>query len=119
MPAGRGRKGDPYFTAYDVRGRLGVDLDTGSAYRVGRGFAQALKARRVVLKRFGFLLKYRTSLTRCFAAFSNRKSLSTFSENALGRDCRQTSQNLVQAVVQALLHEGVEVLDLGLCGICA
>jgi len=28
-------------------------------------------------------LKYRTSLTRCFAAFSNRKSLSTFSENAL------------------------------------
>jgi hypothetical protein len=35
------------------------------------------------LKRFGVLLKYRTSLTCCFAAFSNRKSLSTFSENAL------------------------------------
>jgi len=37
----------------------------------------------ISLKRFGFLLKHRTSLTRCFAAFSNRKSLSTFSENAL------------------------------------
>lgn len=39
------------FKAYDVRGRLGVDLDEGIAYRIGRAFAVALQARRVVLGR--------------------------------------------------------------------
>lgn len=39
------------FKAYDIRGRLGVDLDAGIAYRIGRGFARALGARRVVLAR--------------------------------------------------------------------
>lgn len=39
------------FKAYDIRGRLGVDLDEGIAYRIGRAFAQALTAKRVVLGR--------------------------------------------------------------------
>ena len=39
------------FKTYDIRGRLGVDLDEGIAYRIGRGFARALQARRVVLGR--------------------------------------------------------------------
>jgi phosphomannomutase len=39
------------FKAYDIRGRLGVDLDEVIAYRVGRGFARALEARRIVLGR--------------------------------------------------------------------
>jgi phosphomannomutase len=39
------------FKAFDVRGRLGVDLDEGIAYRIGRGFARALGARKVVLAR--------------------------------------------------------------------
>jgi phosphomannomutase len=39
------------FKAYDIRGRLGVDLDEGTAFRIGRGFARALGARRVVLAR--------------------------------------------------------------------
>ena len=39
------------FKAYDIRGRLGVDLDEAIAYRVGRGFALALKARRIVIGR--------------------------------------------------------------------
>ena len=39
------------FKAYDIRGRLGIDLDEGIAYRIGRGFARALDARRVVLGR--------------------------------------------------------------------
>ena len=39
------------FKAYDIRGRLGVDLDAGIAYRIGRGFARALGASRVVLGR--------------------------------------------------------------------
>ena len=39
------------FKAYDIRGRLGVDLDEGIARDVGRAFAQVLGARRVVLGR--------------------------------------------------------------------
>ena len=39
------------FKTYDIRGRLGVDLDAGIAYRIGRAFARALGARRVVLGR--------------------------------------------------------------------
>lgn len=37
------------FNAYDVRGRLGIDLDEAIAYRIGRAFALALGARTVVL----------------------------------------------------------------------
>ena len=68
------------FKAYDIRGRLGVDLDASIARRIGRGFARALGARRVVL----------------------------------GRDIRASSAELAGAVTQALVDEGVEVLDLGL-----
>lgn len=39
------------FKAYDIRGRLGVDLDAAIAYRIGRGFARAFGARRVVVGR--------------------------------------------------------------------
>jgi phosphomannomutase len=39
------------FKAYDIRGRLGVDLDEAVATRIGRGFAQALGAKRVVVGR--------------------------------------------------------------------
>jgi phosphomannomutase len=39
------------FKAYDIRGRLGVDLDAEIAYRIGRAFAEALEAKRVVLGR--------------------------------------------------------------------
>lgn len=70
------------FKAYDIRGRLGVDLDEDIAFRIGRGFARTLDARRVVL----------------------------------GRDCRASSETLSLAVSLALIAEGVEVLDLGLCG---
>ncbi|SDD71615.1 phosphomannomutase [Paracoccus isoporae] len=70
------------FKAYDIRGRLGEDLDAGIAYRIGRGFARALGARRVVL----------------------------------GRDNRPSSAELADALAAALIAEGAEVLDLGLCG---
>lgn len=70
------------FKAYDIRGRLGVDLDEDIAFRIGRAFAQELQAKRVVL----------------------------------GRDCRESSENLVKAVADGLMRAGVEVLDLRLCG---
>lgn len=39
------------FKAYDVRGELGVDLDADIAYRIGRAFAQARRAKTVVVGR--------------------------------------------------------------------
>ncbi|MEN8919763.1 MAG: hypothetical protein ABF254_14330 [Octadecabacter sp.] len=33
------------FKAYDIRGRLGIDLDEGIAYRIGAAFAVALNAK--------------------------------------------------------------------------
>lgn len=70
------------FKAYDIRGRLGDELDEDVAFRVGRAFASVLQAQRVVL----------------------------------GRDCRASSQALAGAVARGMLAEGVEVIDLGLCG---
>ena len=39
------------FKAYDIRGRLGVDLDEDIALRIGQAFAQVLGAQKVVLAR--------------------------------------------------------------------
>jgi len=39
------------FTAYDIRGRLGLDLDPAIARRIGRAFAEVMQARRVVIGR--------------------------------------------------------------------
>jgi phosphomannomutase len=39
------------FKAYDIRGRLGIDLDECIAYRIGAAFAVALNAKTVVLGR--------------------------------------------------------------------
>lgn len=39
------------FKAYDIRGRLGIDLDDSIAYRIGSAFAVALNAKTVVLGR--------------------------------------------------------------------
>lgn len=39
------------FKAYDIRGRLGIDLDENIAYRIGAAFAVVLEAKTVVLGR--------------------------------------------------------------------
>ena len=39
------------FKAYDIRGRLGINLDEDIAYRIGAAFAVALKAKTVILGR--------------------------------------------------------------------
>ena len=39
------------FKAYDIRGRLGDELNPDIAYRVGRAFAEVMKASRVVIGR--------------------------------------------------------------------
>ena len=37
------------FKAYDIRGRLGTEINENIAYRIGRAFAQFLNAKRVVI----------------------------------------------------------------------
>ena len=37
------------FKAYDIRGRVPVELNENIAYRIGRAFAQYLNARRIVV----------------------------------------------------------------------
>ncbi|MFN3277399.1 MAG: phosphomannomutase [Paracoccus hibiscisoli] len=46
-----GRREITCFKAYDVRGELGKNLDADVAYRIGRAFAQARGAKRVVVGR--------------------------------------------------------------------
>ena len=70
------------FKAYDIRGRLGTDLDEDIARRIARGFAEVLDAKRVVI----------------------------------GRDTRESSRALADAVSETLVACGCEVLDLGLSG---
>ncbi len=70
------------FKSYDIRGRLGADLDEALAYRIGRGFARVLAPTMVVT----------------------------------GRDIRESSPALQTALIAGLRDEGVDVIDLGLCG---
>ena len=70
------------FKAYDIRGRVGEDLDEDFAYRVGRAFARVMTPGRVVL----------------------------------GRDIRDSSPMLQDAIARGLTDEGVHVIDIGLCG---
>jgi len=70
------------FKEYDLRGRVGEDIDEGLAYRFGRAFARVRDPETVVL----------------------------------GRDVRKSSPTLLDALARGLLAEGVDVLDMGLCG---
>jgi phosphomannomutase len=70
------------FKSYDVRGKLGSELDGELCYRIGRAFAQVLEPSLVVT----------------------------------GRDVRESSPSLQAALIAGLRDEGVDVIDLGLCG---
>ncbi len=70
------------FKAYDIRGKLGDELNEDIVYRIGRAYAQFLKPRSVVV----------------------------------GGDMRLTSESLKQAVSNGLRDEGVDVIDIGMCG---
>ncbi|WP_142663080.1 phosphomannomutase [Paracoccus laeviglucosivorans] len=70
------------FKAYDVRGRLGIELDVDIAWRIGRAFAQTRAARLVIV----------------------------------GRDSRESSPALAEALIQGLTEGGADVRDLGLAG---
>ena len=70
------------FKSYDVRGKVGPDMDADLFRRIGQAFAVHFKPTLVVT----------------------------------GRDARDSSPELQQAVNEGLLSMGVDVVDLGLCG---
>ena len=70
------------FKSYDVRGRLGDELNEDICYGIGRGFARSIEPETVVI----------------------------------GYDIRPTSQALAGQLAEGLRDEGVDVIDIGLCG---
>jgi phosphomannomutase len=74
------------FKSYDIRGRLGLDLDESVARRIARAFAMVSG----VVSGAGAVV--------------------------LARDCRESSPALADAVASGLISAGVQVLDLGLAG---
>lgn len=70
------------FKAYDIRGKLGVELNDDIAYRIGRAFARYIQPKSVVV----------------------------------GGDVRLTSESLKLALSNGLRDEGVNVIDIGMCG---
>jgi phosphomannomutase len=70
------------FKAYDIRGKLGEELNEDIVYRIARAFAIFLKPQSVVV----------------------------------GGDVRLTSRDLKMAFAKGLQDQGVDVIDIGLCG---
>ena len=70
------------FKAYDIRGRVGEDLDEDLAFRVGRAFVEVMDPGAVVI----------------------------------GRDIRESSASLMDALARGVCAAGADVLDIGLCG---
>jgi phosphomannomutase len=75
------------FKAYDVRGLYGEEMDAGTAYLIGRGFAR-------VLARL-------------------REKEATDLRIGLGRDMRLSAPEMASEVRRGLTDEGAEVLDGG------
>jgi phosphomannomutase len=70
------------FKAYDIRVKLGEELNEDIVYRIGRAYARFLRPHKVVV----------------------------------GGDVRLTSEALKLALSNGLRDEGVDVIDIGLCG---
>lgn len=74
------------FKAYDYRGRIPSELNADVAYRIGRAYAEFLKPK------------------------------SPVGRVVVGRDIRESSEELCAALTRGLLDSGMDVYDIGLCG---
>ena len=79
-----------FFKAYDMRGTYGVDFDLETVRRVGRALVRVLSE------------KFPDAAGRPLRIL-------------VGRDCRVTSSDMRDALVQGLTEAGADVTDLGLC----
>jgi len=75
------------FKAYDIRGKLGEELNVDIAYRIGCAFAQYIQVKSTKAKKV-----------------------------VVGGDIRLTSEELKLALANGLMDGGCDVIDLGLCG---
>ena len=76
---------DVIFKAYDIRGRTDIgELDATAARRIGRGFAEFVGSR-----------------------------FPDVDEVVVGRDCRESSLPLAEALMSGIQAGGVDVLDVG------
>jgi phosphomannomutase len=78
------------FKAYDVRGLYGEELDSGTAYAIGRSFARVI----------GAMEDKPTSELRL----------------GLGRDMRLTAREMATAYREGMVAEGATVVDAGMVG---
>lgn len=76
------------FKAYDVRGKIGTQLNKTLCYRIGRALAQYLLA----------------------------ETDSTDATIVVGADIRPTSKIFKQALIEGITDAGVSVMDLGMTG---
>lgn len=74
------------FREYDVRGVLGKDLDKDIACWIGRAFASFVKEKN-----------------------PRAKTLS------VGRDIRNSSDNLASGIIEGIISTGMNVCDIGVC----
>ncbi len=75
------------FREYDIRGLAGTDLTKDFAYKLGQTYAEWAFAR------------------------TDKKDLTI----SIGRDCRLTSDEYADALIQGLLDSGINVLNIGTC----
>ncbi|UNH41718.1 phosphomannomutase CpsG [Moellerella wisconsensis] len=75
------------FKAYDIRGKLGTELNIDIAYRIGRAYG-------------------------IFISSDSEKNKSV----VIGGDIRLTSNELKQAISDGLMDSGINVIDLGMTG---
>ncbi len=78
------------FREYDIRGIAGTDLSAEFAYQLALAYAQLLHGTTPIAQR-------------------QRLTLS------VGRDCRLSSDEYANAVIQGLIDSGIDVIDLGTC----
>ncbi len=81
------------FKAYDIRGKLGEELNEDIVYRIGRAYAQFL-----------------TTIDSSSINSASKKTV------VVGGDVRLTSESLKLALSNGLRDSGVDVIDIGLCG---
>ena len=94
-----------FFKAYDMRGTFGVDFDLATVYKVGKALP-------------GVIQEANRSLREKTACHPNSGSTDQPTNRVrilVGRDCRETSEEVRDALVKGLEEAGAEVTDLGLC----
>jgi phosphomannomutase len=90
------------FKAYDLRGRIPVELNDDVAYRVARGYVQ--------------FLSQSGDRDRGAAHQGAGAARAPALRIVVGRDIRLSSTSLADAVCRGLTDSGADVHDIGICG---